>query len=201
MKIKRFFGGLGSFLFFLAVLIIMILLSSYNPRAFWILVGALALVTVGLILLLKRISARRAADEAASEEAEGAGGEDAPAVTEEIVVAGGEDPMAAFYEGTPNPEEEEEEDPGTELPAAEGETRWEPGERRVGTDAEPGVYALRVLFGEGYLVVSRAKGGIRVASPMGRCDYERADVIPDLKLESGETVTTDGTLVVGIRKL
>ena len=53
----------------------------------------------------------------------------------------------------------------------------------------------------GAIVVSRAKGGIRVASPMGRCDYERADTIPDLKLESGETVTTDGTLIVGIRKL
>ena len=200
MKIRRFFGGLGSFLFFLAVLIIMILLSSYNPRAFWILVGALALVTVGLILLLKRISARRAAAEAGGEETEGADAGDAPAASEEIVVSSGGDPMAAFYEGAPESAEDEE-DPGTELPAAEGETRWEPGERRVGTDAEPGVYAVRVLYGEGYLVVSRAKGGIRVASPMGRCDYERADTIPDLKLESGETITTDGTLIIGIRKL
>ena len=152
MKFKRFFGGLGSFLFFLAVLIVMLLLSSYNPRLFWILLGALVLVTVGLILLLKRISARRIARDAAEEGADAPGEETAAPVPEEIVVAPGEDPMAAFY-GARADGDETVEDPETALPLAEGEARWEPGERVAGKDVAPGAYALRVLSGEGYLLV------------------------------------------------
>ena len=79
----------------------------------------------------------------AAEEGAEAPGEDAPApVPEEIVVAPGEDPMAAFY-GARADGDETEEDPETELPIAEGEARWEPGERVAGRDVEPGAYARR----------------------------------------------------------
>ena len=210
MKIKKFFGGFLSFLFFMIVLGLMILLSSYNPKGFWIFLGAMVLITVGLMILLKRMSAKREAQEAAEAEAAGEIKAEAGEETPGEVIVPAVDPMAEFYapaadessveeEAEEDAEEAEEEDYDAELPLEAGEFRWEAGTRKVGSDVGPGTYDLRVLLGEGYLLVAAAKGGIRVATPMGRGDYERADACPGLALAKGETVTTDGTLVLGVR--